>query len=171
MLDNSGIGGLGVEFLRHSRACQEVSVSNPKSKSGGTRTNWRFKGLNKKFGSNNYNSSHFLRDKIHLRGGKEEANSAEKADNQASLRLLDKINQYKAKILNDKSSDKELNLYVEMLAKHSFDSESDPFELTFGVQKYLLSPESKLRVVLLTGEARAGKTLFCKHLQRLLISD
>ena len=63
------------------------------------------------------------------------------------------------KILDDKSLDKELNLYVEAQGKQSSDVDSEPFEVTYGIQKHLLGPESKLRVLLLTGQAGIGKTV------------
>ena len=174
ILDHSDIRELGVEFLRRNRVCREISSLN--SKSERTSTARLHKKLNRSpedadysckklttFGENKCEASLLKRNEIYSRGGKG-------SENQILIGLLDKINQYKMKILNDKSFENELNLYVDPLGKHSSDADSEPFEVTFGVQNYLLSSESKLRVLLLTGEAGIGKTLFCNHLQRVLIS-
>ena len=92
MLNNSGIRELGVEFLRHSRACKEVFVSSSKSE-----RNWRHKRLNKgSLGEVDYSgkklstpkylkesNSLLKRNEIYSRGGRrEEAKNAEIANNQ-----------------------------------------------------------------------------------------
>ena len=184
MLDNSGIRELGVEFLRHSRACKEAFVSS--SKSERARTHWRHKRLKNRspgdvdFNGNKVSTPKYLkesnsllkRNEIYSRGGgRGEVKSEGITNNQILLELLDKINQYKMRMLNNKSFDKELNLYVEVQGKQSSDVDSESFEVTFGIQKHLLGPESKLRVLLLTGEAGIGKTLFCRRLQRVLLSE
>ena len=108
-----------------------------------------------------------------LRGGRNEELVVETLDNHVSS-LLDKIAKHRMRIQNENRLTIELKFYIEPLAKalcNSIDIDLEPSELTFEIQKRFLDPSSVAKVLLLTGEAGIGKTLFCRHLQKTLLDS
>ena len=85
--------------------------------------------------------------------------------------LFTKIDKYREKILSNKIVERQLDLYVEprtkTYCKIKNEEENEPVELILDVKKSFLDvPSSK--VLLLTGQPGAGKSLFCKYLQKLI---
>lgn len=85
-----------------------------------------------------------------------------------------RIRQYYFRVLNDKVLDSLLQLFIQTRAKNVIEEKNDynPYdekELYFDVMQNLLNDQSTAKVMLLGGEPGAGKTLFCKYLQRTLI--
>ena len=103
----------------------------------------------------------------------DEESSITKVHNSDSLIVKEKINNYKKKMKSEVcEDDNESALYIEPLGRYfenNDDSDIEPIELLYEIQKGLLSSDSKLKVMLLTGEACVGKTLFCRHLQKALL--
>ena len=79
------------------------------------------------------------------------------------------------RVKNDKKRQAELDLYVEPLGELCFSNSTGPgsilTEPAFEIYKQFLSSDSKLKVMLLTGEAGVGKTLFCKYLQNVILCE
>ena len=92
-----------------------------------------------------------------------------------SSQILTKFEQYQAKILNDTNLGRELNLVVEPLTIHHDDTtgENRLLELSNEITKQLLTSQSPKdpRILLLTGQAGSGKSVFCQHLQRQILSN
>ena len=86
--------------------------------------------------------------------------------------LLAKFQQYQEKILNDTRLERELNLFVEPLTIHhdSTTGEDKLLELSNETRRYILNSESSI-ILLLTGQPGAGKSFFCQHLQRQILSN
>ena len=88
-----------------------------------------------------------------------------------------KIEQYLAKIRNDKILAKELQMYIEARVKipddttGSWKSNHESFELVLDLKKNFLNDNSQEKVFLLTGQAGSGKTLFCKYLIHALMEE
>mgnify|MGYP000856791752 FL=1 len=107
-------------------------------------------------------------------GGENEETSMKEAQAQHLTSLRKKIDDYKIKFRNEKDFEKEFPTYIKPLGKlaHSHeDSENEVFELEFEIKKRLLNSDSASdpQVLLLTGEAGIGKSLFCKYLQRAML--
>ena len=124
-----------------------------------------------------------------LRGGLPETKSI----NFEYSDLLSKLEQYKEKILNESRDENGFNLYVEISTSSNahnhqelkddnaanrkenygyltFDTEPlDPFK---DIRKHFLTSDKTAtpQVLLLTGQAGGGKSLFCRHLQKDLLS-
>ena len=65
----------------------------------------------------------------------------EDLNNKEVRKIIEKISGYKEKVLNDKALNSELALFVEPMGEFTDtdnNPETDPFELTYGIQKYLL---------------------------------
>ena len=90
--------------------------------------------------------------------------------------LLAKLRRYQNKILADETLTRQLSLYIDPLIKSdpvSCNIEESRFcELSFDVKKHFLYSEDREtpKVLLLTGEAGIGKSLFCKNFQREIMS-
>ena len=106
--------------------------------------------------------------------------------------LLNKLEQYKEKVLIKNNDERELNLYIELLTRsedHRFSELKDDSDkqkennehLTTDTESldplkdlrkhFLISDETrKSQVLLLTGQAGSGKSVFCRLLQRDLLS-
>ena len=98
----------------------------------------------------------------------------EAINNEQLASLLSKIEEYKMKIQSRKDFESGLELYIKPLGKLNFkaeDVDQESFELEFEIKKRLLASDSELRMLLLSGEAGIGKTLFCKYLQKLMLSE
>jgi uncharacterized protein YjbI with pentapeptide repeats len=123
--------------------------------------------------------------KSQLRGGFPQGDYEESSDVNHS-ELLAKFQQYQQKILNDSTLERELNLFIEVLATRipanqdhgrandkSRSDENQPSELSFDIRRHLLSCEGSedSKILLLTGQAGSGKSLFCKHFQREIFSE
>ena len=119
-----------------------------------------------------------------LRGGlpENQGTSPENRD------LLIKLEQYREKVLSKNNDERELNLYIEPLIRSELELKDDSHiykrsnrHLTLGTEP--LDPLKDLRkqfltsdktvssqVLLLTGQAGGGKSVFCRRLQRDLLS-
>ena len=107
-----------------------------------------------------------------LRGGGEQGKNIDYDDDKLILALFNKIKRYKIRVHNEYNFDTELELYLEPLGKiFSKSNNREPFELTFETQKRFLDAGSKAKILILAGETGIGKTLFCRHLQRTLLSE
>ena len=86
--------------------------------------------------------------------------------------IVCKFKHYQKKILNDQTLEKELDLFIDARASSSTDNHRTIFELSFDIKKHFLQAENgeSPMVLLLTGQAGVGKSLFCKHFQRELLS-
>ena len=102
------------------------------------------------------------------RGGCTQGKNAANSD---YATLLTKFNHYREKILNNASLKEELSLYIE--ARATPGSSQEPVELVFDLHKHFLGDEitDNPKVLLLTSLAGGGKSLFCKHLMKELLSD
>ena len=88
--------------------------------------------------------------------------------------LLAKFQQYQEKILKDTELERELNLFVEPLTIHHNDvtGENRLLQLSYDITRQFLTSQSSKdpRILLLTGQAGSGKSVFCQHLQREILS-
>ena len=89
--------------------------------------------------------------------------------------ILAKFQQYQEKLVNDRSLERELNLFVEPLTIHydKTTGENRLLELSYEITQQFLTCQGSEdpRVLLLTGQAGAGKSFFCQHLQRQILSN
>ena len=87
--------------------------------------------------------------------------------------LLAKFQQYQEKVLNDAELEQELNLFVEPLTSYhdSATGENRLLELSYETKRRLLNCENSSKILLLTGQAGSGKSFFCQHLQREILSN
>ena len=89
--------------------------------------------------------------------------------------ILAKFQQYQAKMMNDTKLERELNLFVEPLTIYHDDTtgENQLLELSYEIKREFLASQSLKdpRVLLLTGQAGAGKSFFCQHLQSQILSN
>ena len=104
-----------------------------------------------------------------LRGGGNETEAfngptEEAQSDQIAASLYFKIEEYKEKIKSNSNLERELEFYIKPLGKLKV-------ELEYEIQKRLLNPDSELKVLLLSGEAGIGKSLFCKYLQRAILFE
>ena len=114
--------------------------------------------------------------KAQLRGGSPQESEV---SNSHYSSLLVKLKQYQEKILKDTTLEREFKLFVEVRGSLEADQcsqnniENETFELAFDIRKKFLNAETTLnpKVILLTGRAGIGKSLFCKHFQRELLSS
>ena len=176
-LNSCIVENLEYESIRHSRPQKRcVSETNKGVKSNETTD------LTAEFARNGLKCTISIRDNDYsqLRGGgkKEDEEFKEKSMKDLNYKevwkIMEKISRYKEKVQNDKDLNSELELYLEPTGEFidaDKNPETGPFELTYGIYKHLLSPNSALKVILLTGEAGAGKSLFCKQLQQVLLSE
>ena len=120
-----------------------------------------------------------------LRGGCTQADNGNHPEIKY-LELLSKFQKYQEQVLNDMTLKRELNLYVDVLVSSHFvgcnngkrnngseSREREFLEHTFDIYKHFLMCESTEapKILLLTGQAGVGKSLFCKHLQREIMSN
>ena len=114
--------------------------------------------------------------RCHRRGGFPQGDQHQ---NSNYTELLEKFNRYKEKILNDSALEKELSLYIDVHAssglitndnKNHTDNKTSDLALDFS--KHFLNQEDSLtpKILLLTGKAGIGKSLFCNYLQREILS-
>ena len=123
--------------------------------------------------SSNDSSQEFLKIEDHHRNDRAgKTNEAiEDFEEYTRLNLSNKINQYRMKIKYDNKKQTESNLFVEPFGKPCSNVDSIPLDLTIEIYKQLLDSDSKLKVLLLTGEVGGGKTFFCKHLQKAILCE
>ena len=194
VLSNPSLGDLGAEFLRRNKLWRrrslfcsedsEITMDKANYYESNQLLRKKFKGMPaydfscgklKHLKRSNYDTTVMHWDGVQTRGGNGgQVTNSKETKKETLLGLIEKIKQYKMKVQDDKNLENQLKKYVEMNAKFyvdSKDSDSKAFEVTYGVNKHLLSSESKLRVLLLTGGAGIGKTLFCKYLQREMLFE
>ena len=104
-------------------------------------------------------------------GGVKKAPSTAKVPSE----LISKLNQYKESVKNNKTLDRDLNLYIETRARDNLLEDLDEkdiqsFELDFKIKKHFLDVDNAAKVLLITGVAGSGKSLFCRHFQRSVLS-
>ena len=119
---------------------------------------------------------------IRRRGGFPHESENSSSDHQHS-QIIAKFKKYREKILSDMNSERVLKLFIEISATvdpthHShFDKqrneETELFELAFDIRQRFLGNECQEspKILLLTGQPGAGKSLFCKRLERELLSE
>ena len=104
-------------------------------------------------------------------GGVKKAPSTAKVPSE----LISKLNQYKESVKNNKTLDRDLNLYIETRARDNLLEDLDErdiqsFELDFKIKKHFLDVDNAAKVLLITGAVGSGKSLFCRHFQRSVLS-
>ena len=126
----------------------------------------------------NYNN-HIHSTIVSLRGGGEtDINVGNESEKKSLLGLIDKIQTYKQKVKQNMLFEKEFEYYVEpkakiipSLAERFDDTDENIRELAIDMQKRFLNQDSRARLLLLTGEAGIGKTLFCRYLLKNLLFE
>ena len=119
----------------------------------------------------------------HLRGGLPETQST----NSEYRDLLMKLEEYKEKVLSKNNDEREINLYIEPLTRSEdrcyvelkddnveckeSSSDTEPLDLLKDLRKQFLTSNKTIepQVLLLTGQAGSGKSVFCRRLQRDLL--
>ena len=106
--------------------------------------------------------------------------------------LLFKLEQYRERVLSKNNDERELNLYIEALVRSEdhcdlelkdddgknkennglFMLDTEPFDPLKDLRKQFLTSDKTVssQVLLLTGQAGSGKSVFCRRLQRDLLS-